>query len=155
MKKIYLILIIFSTFYINLNAQEIISSSGDYFQNATVSVSWTIGEPITETYNNGTNILTQGFQQSKLTSVSIFELLNEGIKVSIAPNPTQDYINLYIDNFKGINYQLYDFTGKIIKQAEVNSCETKIFFSELSSAAYFLNVIKENQIIHTFQIIKQ
>ena len=108
-----------------------------------------------ETYSNGTNTLTQGFQQSRLTPSTIFELEDTGISVNIAPNPTTDFIHLYIDDFKGINYQLYDFNGKIIKQADVNSVETMISFSNLSYAAYFLKIMKGTKIIKTFQVIKQ
>jgi len=155
MKKINLIFILISVFFFNINAQEVISSSGDYFVNSNGSISWTLGETITETFTDGTKILTQGFQQSRLSASSVFELEDMGITVKISPNPTQDIINLYIDNIEGINYQLYDFNGKIIKQAVVNSCNTRIFFSEFSSAAYFLKIMKGSQVINTFQIIKQ
>lgn len=155
MKKIYLIFGILSVFLLNVNAQEIISTSGDYFENTNASISWTVGESMIETYSNGTNVLTQGFQQTRLTSSSIFELEDTGISVNIAPNPTTDFIHLYIDNFKDINYQLYDFNGKLIRQADVNSIETMISFSNLSYAAYFLKIMKGTKIIKTFQIIKQ
>jgi len=42
---------------------EVIASSGDYYENANASLSWTLGEIATETYSGGSNILTQGFQQ--------------------------------------------------------------------------------------------
>lgn len=42
---------------------EVVSSAGDYYEGANGSLSWTLGEIATETYSNGTNILTQGFQQ--------------------------------------------------------------------------------------------
>lgn len=42
---------------------EVVSASGDYFDNGNVSLSWTLGEIATETYSNGNVILTQGFQQ--------------------------------------------------------------------------------------------
>ncbi|MBC8488731.1 MAG: hypothetical protein H8D45_22130 [Bacteroidetes bacterium] len=42
---------------------EVIASSGDYYENANASLSWTLGEIATETYSNASNILTQGFQQ--------------------------------------------------------------------------------------------
>ena len=155
MKKIYLVFSILSVFLLNVNAQEIISTSGDYFENTDASISWTIGESMIDTYSNGTNILTQGFQQSRLTPSTIFELEDAGISVNIAPNPTTDFIHLYIDDFKGVNYQLYDFNGKIIRQADVNTAETMISFSNLSYAVYFLRIMKGTQIIKTFQIIKQ
>ncbi|NOZ35669.1 MAG: T9SS type A sorting domain-containing protein [Chlorobi bacterium] len=155
MKKVYLFIGLVSVCFFNVNAQEIISTSGDYFENTTGSISWTVGESMIETYTNGSEILTQGFQQSRLTEVSVFELENIDISVKIAPNPTMDFINLYTDNFKDLTYQLYDFNGKLIKQADVISYETKISFSQLSYAAYFLKIMKGAQIIKIFQIIKQ
>jgi hypothetical protein len=41
----------------------VIASSGEYFENANNSISYTLGEIATETFSNGSNILTQGFQQ--------------------------------------------------------------------------------------------
>ncbi|MCD4746833.1 MAG: hypothetical protein K8R58_11100 [Bacteroidales bacterium] len=42
---------------------EVVASAGDYFEGTNASLSWTLGEIATETYSNGSNILTQGFQQ--------------------------------------------------------------------------------------------
>ncbi len=155
MKKIILILGLISVYFLNINAQEVISSSGDYFENATGSVSWTLGEAVTETFTDGTNILTQGFQQSRLSAVSVFELKDIGITVSVAPNPTVDFINLSINDTKKISYELFDLNGKIIKQAKIHSNDTKISFSGYSYAVYFLKIKKDNKIIKTFKIVKQ
>jgi len=43
---------------------EVISTSGDYFSNASASLSWTLGELATETLTAGNITLTQGFQQT-------------------------------------------------------------------------------------------
>ena len=63
-------LICFTTFLLitsHLFAQsierDVVASSGDYFENANGSLSWTLGELATETYISGNAILTQGFQQ--------------------------------------------------------------------------------------------
>ena len=74
MKKIFLMCSIICVMLLSVKSQEVKGTSGDYFQNAQASLSWTIGEPMTETYTTGTNILTQGFHQTGLTIVSIFEL---------------------------------------------------------------------------------
>ena len=155
MKKTTFLLTLFCVIYFNINAQEVISSSGDYYENSNGSVSWTIGESITETITDGNFILTQGFQQSRLTTVSIFELEDLDFKISISPNPTIDNISLNTNKSEGLSYQLYDFNGKLIKEATIISKETIISFSDLSYASYFLSVLRENQIIKTFQVIKQ
>ncbi len=43
--------------------RDVVSSSGDYFEGPSASLSWTLGEIATETYTAGNIILTQGFQQ--------------------------------------------------------------------------------------------
>ncbi len=45
------------------NAQQVVASSGGYFESENLSLSWTLGEPVIETFSNGDLILTQGFQQ--------------------------------------------------------------------------------------------
>jgi len=42
---------------------EVIATSGDYYENANISISWSLGEVVTETFTGASIILTQGFQQ--------------------------------------------------------------------------------------------
>jgi hypothetical protein len=155
MKKINLLLFLIGGFFLNINAQEIISSSGNYFENSNGSISMTIGEPITETFSNESNILTQGFQQSRLMVVSIFDLQDNGFVITIAPNPTLDFINLNMNNFEDISYQLSDFNGKVMKEAKVYSEQTNLSFTDYSGGVYFLNIRQGSKLIKTLQIIKQ
>jgi hypothetical protein len=115
----------------------------------------TVGEPITETFSTGSNILTQGYQQSRWTAVSIFELNENEINISAAPNPTKDFIYLYVDNYKNLKFQICDIYGKILKESTVYSDETMLTFSGLPSAVYVLNICQNTRLIKTFQIIKQ
>ncbi|MFU8844738.1 MAG: hypothetical protein ACNA7V_13125, partial [Bacteroidales bacterium] len=47
--------------------RSVLASTGGYFEGSGVSVSWTLGEAVTATFNNGNTVLTQGFQQPDLT----------------------------------------------------------------------------------------
>ena len=66
MKKFLTILSLSINIFI-VNAQlvspELISASGDYFENTNSSISFSIGEIATETFHNTFNYITQGFQQ--------------------------------------------------------------------------------------------
>ncbi len=137
------------------SAQEILSVSGDYFENTNGSISITIGEPVTETFASTSNIMTQGFQQSRLTIVSIFEFQDKYGTITIAPNPTNDFLHLNIDDPKDMSWQICDLSGKILKESNLLSQQTDISFSELSSAVYFLTIIQGNQKVKTFQVIKK
>lgn len=65
MKTIIIVICLILT--IGLNAQSlspvVLASAGGYFASGTVSLSWTLGEPVTETFSNSNIILTHGFQQ--------------------------------------------------------------------------------------------
>jgi hypothetical protein len=45
------------------NAQQVIATAGGEYQGENLALSFTIGEPVIETFSNGEFILTQGYQQ--------------------------------------------------------------------------------------------
>ncbi len=59
----YLIATAFIAFSLHANAQQIIATAGGYFVGENISLSWTLGEPVIETFAGDDIILTQGFQQ--------------------------------------------------------------------------------------------
>ncbi len=152
-----LLLFTFLLFFVNAQseAQEVISSSGDYYDNGSISVSWTLGEPVTETISDGTNILTQGFQQSKLSATEIFNISSDNINITLFPNPTQDYINLKTSDFKDLTYNISDINGRLLNEGKVVSQNTEISVNKLPAAVYFFKIINNNKVIRIFKIIKQ
>ena len=91
--KYYFLILLIGLCATSLHAQEVITTLGSYDENATGLFSWTIGEGVIETFTNTNNILTQGFQQSKLTVTSINDLKDSGIELSVYPKPKQFFIN--------------------------------------------------------------
>jgi len=66
MKKLYLtlgLMIYFFASFSQTSDLKVISSAGDYFVGSEITLSWTLGEPVIETFENGGILLTQGFQQ--------------------------------------------------------------------------------------------
>jgi len=53
----------FASCVFQAKAQQVVATSGGSYEGANLSMSWTVGEPVIETFNNGTVSLTQGFQQ--------------------------------------------------------------------------------------------
>jgi len=60
---IYICVLAFAACLCQAKAQEIIATSGGYYEGQSLSMSWTVGEAVIETFNSGELILTQGFQQ--------------------------------------------------------------------------------------------
>jgi hypothetical protein len=62
MKKSILFLIVFAFAALSsqAKAQQVIASAGGYYEGENISLSWTLGEPVTETFSAGGVILTPG-----------------------------------------------------------------------------------------------
>ncbi len=155
MKKILFLPLILLMSATAVNAQEIITSGGDFFKNSSISVSWTLGETITETISDGTNILTQGFQQSRLSATEIFSVNSVNSVISIFPNPAENIINIKINTPDNLQYQFLDINGRILKEATITNVNTEIKVNNMPVSVYFLKIYNNNRIIKTYKIIKQ
>ena len=79
MKKILLQLTaIFAFGYSNAQslAPTVVASQGNYFWSPNVSVAWTLGEVMSETYSSSNHFLTQGFHQPNLRQEVSFDFFN-------------------------------------------------------------------------------
>jgi len=100
---------------------EVIASAGEHFDNGTTQLSWTLGEVVIDTYDNGTNILTQGFHQTQLTVTSIEETLAD-IRLNMYPNPTSEFLNIDLGNNESdIDLQLFDMSGKLVHSDKIEA----------------------------------
>jgi hypothetical protein len=136
--------------------QEVISSAGDFHSAGGHSVSWTIGEPVIDTWTAGGTVITQGFQQPILDIVSVYEHPELSFDISAFPNPTSDFLNLVVTNgdYEKLSYQLFDLTGKLLDSRQVVSEHTEIMFAHLPAAMYYVRVVHSNQEMKTFKIMK-
>lgn len=76
---------------------EVVATTGATFSNDEISLEWTLGEVMTESYV-GDILLTQGFHQPSLGLLSsnndIPDLANYGIHVF--PNPSTDHVTVQL-----------------------------------------------------------
>jgi hypothetical protein len=138
-----------------LHAQESPTATGGEATGAGGAASYSVGQ-VVYTTNTGTNgSVAQGVQQPFEISTTIG--INEtsiNLEMSIYPNPTTNYLTLKTDDNSNLSYQLSDMQGKVIANKKVISNVTSISLEGQPTATYFLNVVKNNQIIKTFKIIK-
>lgn len=70
MKHIFL-LIVLALSVTRMNAQsitqDVVATTGDSYSNSSAMLSFTVGEPMTETFISASKMITQGFQQTPIT----------------------------------------------------------------------------------------
>tara|TARA_B110000495_G_scaffold198216_1_gene209664 strand:- start:26 stop:502 length:477 start_codon:yes stop_codon:yes gene_type:complete len=139
-----------------LHAQESPTATGGEATGTGGTTSYSVGQ-VVHTTNTGSNgSVAQGVQQTY--EISVTTGVNEttiDLELSVYPNPTTDYLTLKVENTEGLSYQLYDLQGKVIVSKTLNGTSSNISLEGQPTATYFLEVVKNNQKVKTFKIIKQ
>jgi hypothetical protein len=140
-----------------VNGQQVAATSGNYFQNNSGSICYTIGESVIATYNQKGTVLTQGFQQSILSvSIQVDELTGWGASISAFPNPAINRLTLKVPDIKllYLKYVLIDMNGTVFMQEKIESTETEIPVNKLRGGAYLIKVYVGTKQVKTLKIIK-
>ncbi len=137
MKK-YLTLLLLTVVAWPCLAQELISTAGDVQTDGAFVLSWSLGEPVNESYMQGGDLLTQGFQQVGEMTTSL-EDLPEQLAVNFFPNPCQDQIYLSLANPGQYRITMQDASGRILlKQADHFTGQYVLDVRDLPAGSYTL-----------------
>ena len=149
-------LLLFGALTLSLNSlgQDVVSTQGDSYTNASGSIDFTIGEVVINTVTDGTNDITQGFHQTNWNFLGV-EDFAPNYEAIIFPNPTEDVLNIRTSAFENVTYTLYDAQGKLVMQDKLSAEQTPIQVSQLAPGSYSITLNNETQILKTFKLIKQ
>jgi hypothetical protein len=142
---------------ISVQAQEVVATSGGYGETTGAKVTWTIGEPVTETVTGTNSILTQGFNQGDLLLTVIKGPEESGLIIKVYPNPASDHIRLSAGKAEteNLKYLLIDMGGKVLTEKNMSGGEADISVSGLAPSTYILKVYQNKKEIGVFKIIKK
>ena len=138
---------------ITVSAQEVVSTQGESYSNASANIDFTIGEVIINTGTDGTNDITQGFHQTNWNFLGV-EDHAPNYEATIFPNPTEDVLNIKTRTFENVNYALYDAHGKLVMQDILSAEQTSIQVSQLAPGSYLLTLNNQTQNLKTFKLVK-
>lgn len=155
MKKIF-VLFTCSIMMAQMNAQEVIATAGETFENENISISWTLGETIIETFEAGDIVLTQGFHQDSYEITAIPEFQDQSIEVSLFPNPAREefFIHYKGDDFASYEIGIYDLNGNLLSKKQIHEELTGIDISELPSAEYIISVYDKEKTFRSYKLVK-
>ncbi len=138
---------------------DVIASAGDFYSNASGSISWTLGEPMGETYTSANNILTQGFQQPWDFGTAVAPGQTP-VNADAFPNPTNDIVNIQFgDNSSGLYViEVFNTLGQNVTAVQFTatpSSRTSVSLYDFADGVYFITVRKaDGTETSTFKINK-
>ena len=144
--------------FTQVNAQDVVATSGGNATGTNGNVSYSIGQVVYTPNTGATGSVAQGVQQPfEIQIVLGVENFNINLQLAIYPNPTTNWLQLEVKNteFTNLTYQMYDLNGKLIYDEKVNAENTTIKTEQLPSAIYLLKVLDSNTEVKTFKIIKK
>jgi hypothetical protein len=138
--------------------RHVVASAGDYFVTPNLSLSWTLGEAVTETVSNEFMMLSQGFQQGeKITFTTIKDPLARLFDIKVFPNPTSDVVNISINSEMNdiLTVQIYSMAGEKVLTEKTSDKNIQLSLADLAPANYLLSLRKLNgELITTYSINK-
>lgn len=153
--NLYCYLLLLTIFSFDVTAQEVIATTGEFGTNSEGSLSWTLGEIVTETVSNPDHHLTQGFQQVQegYLSLSDESITNEFL---IFPNPFSSEVNIVSNDYYSSSLlTIFDYQAKIVFQKNIvfsSACkQLSIDLSTLPAGFYYVGLITNS---NTKQILQ-
>jgi hypothetical protein len=136
---------------------EVFAVSGGSNTVGDINLTWTIGEPFTETFINNEYRLSQGFNQDSIIITLIESNIFTPIEVAVYPNPTNSIIKIDIKSEKSLRTRsvIYDFNGKELFGMITGDNNYEINLSAYQKGVYILIIYNDqNNFIRKFKIEK-
>lgn len=138
-------------------SQNSINSSGGNINSSSGNVSYSVGQLFIKSVGNSDGSVSEGVQQAyTISEISSVENLRNKWKISLYPNPADNYIYLKQDlsNIDNLKWQLFDMQGRLLIEKMTKNNPQIIDIGNLSKQVYFLKVTNGKQELKTFKIIK-
>lgn len=134
--------------------QEVISTTGNFFENTAGSVSFTIGECLTQTFVSANLTMTQGFQQHFYITTDITDGKGYDCLIMAFPNPAKEFVIIKVEKYTGLFYVIYDINGVLLERKEIVGSESQINLENLNPSIYMLKIFNNEKEVKAFKIIK-
>ncbi|MBI9068961.1 MAG: T9SS type A sorting domain-containing protein [Salinivirgaceae bacterium] len=138
---------------------NLISTAGDYFETDNLSISWSVGEVLTEAFSTNDLYLGQGFQQGGDFTTGISQMKPNEFNIELFPNPATTEFSLNLIDFENrrVDYQLqlFDISGQLVMAEKLYNDFNKIDIKEIKSGTYFVRLIDNEKAINKIFILEK
>ena len=100
---------------------------------------------------NGTTV--DELTPAMVTNCTLSHGSEQMMEVSLFPNPTQDHVNLSIQN--NGQYELYALNGVLLQKGKLEAGSNQIRLADLASGNYLLKILDDHGNVEHLKLIKQ
>lgn len=156
-KILLFILLFFSTFQPQINAQASLGTTGGELAGNGGGISYSVGQYLSAIRLGDMTTLQLGVQQAFEISVvtgTDEELL--ALEPILFPNPSPGivYLKFNPNHQKDYHYQLMDLQGQVLKKEKLLTNINRIDLSSYAAQVLFLSIHNQERTLKTFKIIK-
>lgn len=138
---------------------QALSTLGNSFTDGITVIDFTLGETFTSALTTSNQLITQGFEQPVRKKyiiidpvVGIEELENTAFLVY--PNPFNQEVTIEVSSLSELHVQIYDNSGRIIKNEKLNTLVTTLDLSELAVGNYQIVLTDQKAFIGRIPVVK-
>lgn len=142
-------------------AQEGATTAGADASGSGGTISFSIGQALYANYGGPSGSISQGIQQAYTISVEtgIDEAQDISLLISAYPNPTTDFLKLQVNkasaiDISNLSWQLLDLNGRLLGSGKLDDYVSNIDMSNQSPATYFVRVVRGQQELKIFKVLK-
>lgn len=161
MKKIFTLLF-FSMLSACVMGQSAIVPVGGDAQSGAGSVSYTVGQVVTQTAtnSNGSISVAEGVQQPyEIQAVGINPYPQITLNAVVFPNPTENLAQLMLNGFEipmdGLQAHLFDSKGKLLQRILVTDDLTTFQIGQYATGTYYLELRDGKRVLKTFKVVRK
>ena len=162
MKKIPVLIALFTFISISVYSQSAIVPVGGNAQSNSGSVSYTVGQIAVQTSSNssGSVFIAEGVQQPyEIMTIGVDNYPQITLNAVVYPNPTENLAQLKLNGFEipsgGLNATLYDGNGKLLQNLTVTEELTDFQIGHYASGTYYLELRDGRQLLKTFKVVRK
>lgn len=161
MKKFYILLFISTLSLASFGQSAIVPIGGDA-QSGSGSVSYTVGQVVTQTASNGSGSISvaEGVQQPyEIQAVGVNHYPQITLNAVVFPNPTENLAQLMLNGFEipteGLQAHLFDSKGKLLQRIHVTNDLTTFQIGQYATGTYYLELRDGKRVLKTFKVVRK
>ncbi len=161
MKKLYILLVLCMACTVAFGQSAIVPVGGNA-QSSDGSVSYTVGQVVTQTAanSNGSVSVAEGVQQPyEIQTVGVSPYPDITLSAMVFPNPTENLAQLQLNGFEipdgGLQAHLFDSKGKLLQLIPVTEDLTTFQIGQYATGTYYLELRDGKRPLKTFKVVRK